>query len=75
VIVQDKYTEGIVNVTDLLSAQTGKFTSDRLVVVSVHEFLLDLIELQRALSWFEAEKTAGERAALAERVLAAAEVE
>jgi len=75
VIVQDKYAEGIVNVTDLLSAQTGKFTSDRLVVVSVHEFLLDLIELQRALSWFEAEKTAGERAALADRVLAAAEVE
>jgi len=75
VIVQDKYAEGIVNVTDLLSAQTGKFTSDRLVVVSVHDFLLDLIELQRALSWFEAEKTAGERAALADRVLAAAEVE
>jgi outer membrane protein TolC len=75
VIVQDKYAEGIVNVTDLLSAQTGKFTSDRLVAVSVHEFLLDLIELQRALSWFEAEQTAGERAALADRVLAAAEVE
>ncbi len=75
VIVQDKYAEGIVNITDLLSAQTGKFTSDRLVVVSVHEFLLDLIELQRALSWFEAEQTAGERAALADRVLAAAEVE
>jgi len=75
VIVQDKYAEGIVNVTDLLSAQTGKFTSDRLVVVSVYDFLLDLIELQRALSWFEAEKTAGERGALADRVLAAAEVE
>ena len=74
VIVQDKYAEGIVNVTDLLSAQTGKFTSNRLVVVSVHEFLLDLIELQRALSWFEAEQTGGERAALADRVLAAAEV-
>jgi len=74
VIVQDKYAEGIVNVTDLLSAQTGKFTSNRLVVVSVHEFLLDLIELQRALSWFEAEQTAGERAAFADRVLAAGEV-
>ena len=73
VIVQDKYAEGIVNITDLLSAQTGKFTADRFVVVSVHEFLLDLIELQRALSWFEAEKTSGERAALAQRVLAAAE--
>ena len=75
VIVQDKYAEGIVNITDLLSAQTGKFTSDRQVVVSVHDFLLDLIELQRAVSWFEVEKTAGERAALADRVLAAAEVE
>jgi outer membrane protein len=73
VIVQDKYAEGIVNVTDLLSAQNGKFTADRLVVVSIHEFLLDLIELQRALSWFEAEKTAGEKLALAERVLATAE--
>jgi outer membrane protein len=74
VIVQDKYAEGIVNITDLLSAQTGKFTSDRLVAVSVHEFLLDLIDLQRALSWFEAEQTAAERADLADRVLAAAEV-
>ena len=74
VIVQDKYAEGIVNVTDLVSAQTGKLTADSLVVVSVHDFLLDLIELQRALSWFEAEQTAGERAAFADRVLAAAEV-
>jgi len=74
VIVQDKYAEGIVNVTDLLSAQSGKFTADRLLVVSIYDFLLDVIELQRALSWFEAEKSAGDRAALAERVLTAAEV-
>ena len=74
VIVQDKYAEGIVNITDLLSAQNGKFTADRQVVVSVHEFLLDLNDLQRALSWFEAEKSAGDRAVLAERVLTAAEV-
>lgn len=75
VIVQDKYAEGLVNVTDLLSAQTWRFSSERLVVVSMYEFLLDLIELQRSMSWFEVEKTAGERTALAARVLTAAEVE
>jgi len=73
VIVQDKYAEGIVNVTDLLSAQTGKFSSDRLAAASVHEFLFDLNDLQRAMSWFEYDRSPEEAAALVARLLAAAE--
>jgi outer membrane protein TolC len=73
VIVQDKYAEGIVNVTDLLSAQTEKFNSDRLAVASVHEFLFDLNDLQRAMSWFEHDRSPEEAAALVARLLEAAE--
>ncbi|RLE18950.1 MAG: hypothetical protein DRJ65_20805 [Acidobacteria bacterium] len=73
IIVQDKYAEGIVNVTDLLSAQDAKFTADRLAVVAVYEFLLDVIDLQRALSWFEADHSAEEQAALGEYIRIAVE--
>jgi outer membrane protein TolC len=73
VIVQDKYAEGIVNVTDLLSAQDAKFTADRLAVVAVYEFLLDIIDLQRALSWFEDDHSAEEQAALGEYIRVAVE--
>jgi outer membrane protein TolC len=73
VIVQDKYAEGIVNVTDLLSAQTEKFNSDRLAAASVHEFLFDLNDLQRAMSWFEHDRSPEEAAALVARLLEAAE--
>jgi outer membrane protein TolC len=70
VIVQDKYAEGIVNVTDLLSAQTEKFVTDQQAEAAVYEFLIDLVTLQRAIGWFEEEKSAEERAQLADRILA-----
>ena len=73
IIVQDKYAEGLVNVTDLLSAQDAKFTADRLAVVAVYEFLLDIIDLQRALSWFEDDHSAEEQAALGEHIRMAVE--
>ena len=73
-IVQDQYSEGIVNVTDLLSAQNQKFTTDQLATVAFYEFVLDLIELQRALSWFEVDQSAEDKDRFVERVLAAAEI-
>jgi outer membrane protein TolC len=59
-VVQEKYAEGILNVTDLLEAQNQSFTSDQAAAISVYQFLVDLIDLQRAVAWFEAEKTDAE---------------
>ena len=74
-IVQDKYAEGIVNVTDLLSAQNEKFSADKVVEVATYEFLIDLVDLQRSISWFEWEKTPEERRQLAERILTGSQAE
>jgi outer membrane protein TolC len=52
-LVRDRYAEGLVNVTDLLDAQGQKLISDRLATTSAFEFELDLIDLERAVAWFE----------------------
>jgi len=61
VVVQDKYTQGLVNVTDLLSAQNETFVTDQASSASNYIFLQDLIDLQRSISWFEDEKTPQEK--------------
>ena len=72
-IVQDKYSEGIVDVTALISAQNEKLTAEQLAAAAVFDFLIDLVELQRALSWFEDEKSGAERDALYREITAAIE--
>jgi len=56
-VVREKYAEGIVNVTDLLEAQNQSFTADQFATLSVYQFLVDLIDVQRSIAWFEFEKT------------------
>ncbi len=60
-IVQDRYTEGLVNVTDLLDAQNDRFISERTARGAQYAFLLDMVALQRAIGWFEDMKTQEER--------------
>ena len=60
-IVQDRYTEGLVNVTDLLDAQNDRFITERTARGGQYAFLLDMIALQRAIGWFEDMKTKEER--------------
>ena len=67
-LVQDKYQQGLVNVTDLLEAQTNSFVADQAAAAAVYVFLNDLIAFQRAISWFEAEESPAERDALARRI-------
>ncbi|UCE03008.1 MAG: TolC family protein [Candidatus Latescibacterota bacterium] len=67
-LVQDKYTQGIVNVTDLLEAQNQNFTSTQAAVASVYVFLSDLIDFQRSLSWLEEEKTQQEKDEMVDRI-------
>ncbi len=74
-IVQDKYAEGIVNVTDLISAQNEKLVSDQVAAAAVYEFLIDLVGLQRAISWFEADKAPEEQDAFMEQMMSAVESE
>ena len=60
-VVQDKYTQGLVGITDLLEAQNEVFVTEQSASASVYRFMSDLIDLQRAISWFEDEKNPEER--------------
>jgi outer membrane protein len=67
-IVQEQYTQGVVNVTDLLSAQNELFVAEQEAEASVYAFLSDLVEVQRSIAWFEIEKTPEERDAFYNRM-------
>ena len=70
-LVTDQYAEGIVNVTDLLEAQNQSFGSEQLAVAATYQYLLDLVELQRALSWFEEDKTQEEQDRFVQQIVTA----
>ncbi len=72
-IVREKYAQGIVNVTDLLEAQTNAFTAEQNAARTVYRFLIDLVDFQRAISWFEDERTQEEKEELVRRIQAAVE--
>jgi outer membrane protein TolC len=55
-LVQDKYAQGIANVTDLLEAQNQSLSANLNAAAAQYTFLLDLVDFQRAISWFEDEK-------------------
>jgi outer membrane protein TolC len=67
-LVQDKYAQGLVNVTDLLSAQTESFSAEQTAAASVSAFLIDLVNFQRSISWFEDDHTGEEQDALVRRI-------
>ena len=69
--MQDKYAQGLVNVTDLLSAQNESFVAQQGAAAAVYAFLIDLVNFQRALAWFEDDRTPEEREQLRQRVDAA----
>ena len=70
-LVQEQYAQGTVNVTDLLDAQNQKLTADQFSSAAIYEFMGDLVELQRAIAWFELDHSAEERDAFVTRVLSA----
>lgn len=70
-LVQEQYAEGTVNVTDLLAAQNQKLTADQFASTAIYEFMGDLVELQRAIAWFEIDHTPEERDAFVMRILSA----
>ena len=56
-IVREKYAQGTVNITDLLDAQNTSYTTEQDAVAALYAFLLDLVDYQRAISFFENDKT------------------
>ncbi len=68
VVVQDKYGQGLVNVTDLLEAQVASLSADQQAAAAQYVFLADLIAFQRAIGWFETDRSPEERAELAGRI-------
>jgi outer membrane protein TolC len=72
-VVQDKYAQGIVNITDLLEAQNASFSADQGAAAAVYTFLTDLIYLQRAVSWFGYDHTDEEIEELSGRIREALE--
>jgi outer membrane protein TolC len=51
-VVRDQYANGIVNITDLISAQAASFTARQDALVSFYTFLLDSVDFQRAVAFF-----------------------
>jgi outer membrane protein len=60
-VVREKYANGIVNITELLDAQNSSFVADQNSISAIYNFLRDLIEYQRAISFFEETKTREEK--------------
>lgn len=69
-IVKDKYARGALSMLDLLDAQNQMFVANQNATMAAYTYLEDLIELQRAMSWFEAEKTEQEQDDWANRLAA-----
>jgi outer membrane protein TolC len=56
-VVRDKYANGIVNITDLLEAQTASLNAQLQAVSAMYNFLIDLTEFQRSLAFFKDAKS------------------
>jgi len=67
-LVQDKYAQGLVNVTDLLEAQTESLSAEQTAAGAVSAFLIDLVNFQRSISWFEDDHTREEQDDLIRRI-------
>jgi len=74
-VVRDKYANGIVNITDLISAQTAAFVADQDALVALYTFLLDSADFQRAVSFFPQTKSQAERDEFANTVRAKMEAQ
>lgn len=51
-LVQDAYTKGVVQIIDLLDAQNATLIAEQSTANAVHDFLIDLMEVERAIGRF-----------------------
>lgn len=69
-VVSDKYARGALGILDLLDAQNQSRVQEQAAVIAVYTYLGDLIDLQRAVAWFEIDKTPDEKRAFIDRFVA-----
>jgi outer membrane protein TolC len=62
-VLKEQYASGSIPVVALLDAQNGAFVAGQGAVLAVYGYLADIYDLQRAMSWFEWEKTEDEKQA------------
>jgi outer membrane protein TolC len=67
-LVRDSYEQGVVSILELLDAQNAALISDQVAANSVYDFLIDLMEVQRAAVNFDFFLSAADRAAWFERL-------
>jgi outer membrane protein TolC len=67
-IVRDNYASGRSSIIDLLDAQSQAFTLKQQTVIAVYDYLDDLLELQRSISFFEPLESAESRNGLVTRL-------
>ena len=67
-LVQDSYSLGVVSVIDLIDAQTSALVSSQVAANAVYDFLIDLMEMERAANDFDFFKTPEDRAAWFDRL-------
>jgi multidrug efflux system outer membrane protein len=70
-IVQDRYDEGVAPIEAVAIALNQWFTAAEFVAITVFEHRADLVALERALSWYDAEHTEAENQAFADQLRSA----
>ncbi len=67
-LVKDAYSRGALSVLDLLDAQENAFRAEQAAANSVHDFLIDWMQVQRAVGAFDYFRTPAETDAWFERL-------
>jgi len=67
-LVTDSYSLGVVSVIDLIDAQTSALVSSQVAANAVYDFLIDLMEMERAANDFDFFRTQEEREVWFERL-------
>lgn len=60
-VVRDKYARGGVSILDLLDAQSEAFRANQNAVLAVYAYLQGIFNLQRAMAWFELDRSEAEK--------------
>jgi outer membrane protein TolC len=74
-LVSDAYARGAASITNLLDAQTAALTSEESAANAIHDFLLDLMRVERAMGTFGILQPAEQRAAFMNRLRALQETQ
>ncbi len=67
-LVTDSYSRGVVSIIDLIDAQNAALVADQGAANAVYDFLIDLMNVQRAIGRFDFFASAEERQAWFERL-------